>query len=403
MTIASGVAKQLAYKAESTWGTVPSAASAQALRRVTSNLSLKKATYQSNEIASNYMVSDFRHGVRSIEGSINGELSPGTYKDFMGAALRKAWASVTAISGLSLTMAASGSNYTITRGSGSFLSDGLKVGDVARITAGSVNANSLNKNFLVLALTATVATVYVLNGLTLTAEGPIASCTITVTGKKVYVPTTGHLDQSFSVEHWFSDVSLSEVYSGCKVNTMQIQLPPTGISTIDVGFMGKDITTAASQYFTSPTAASTSGVVAAVNGAVMVNGTKVANITGLSLQIDGGMTAAPVVGSNTYPGVFPGRVQVSGQFTAFFEDATFRDLFINETEVAIAAAFTTASSAASDFIAFSLPRIKAGGASKDDGEKGIVQTIPFVALYNSAGGSGTSSEQSVIVIQDSLA
>lgn len=63
MTIASGVAKQLAYKAESTWGTVPSAASAQALRRVTSNLSLKKATYQSNEIASNYMVSDFRHGV----------------------------------------------------------------------------------------------------------------------------------------------------------------------------------------------------------------------------------------------------------------------------------------------------------------------------------------------------
>jgi len=32
MTIASGVAKQLVYKAESTWGTVPSAASAQALR-----------------------------------------------------------------------------------------------------------------------------------------------------------------------------------------------------------------------------------------------------------------------------------------------------------------------------------------------------------------------------------
>lgn len=403
MTIASGVAKQLAYKAETTWGTVPSAASAQALRRVTSNLSLKKATYQSNEIASNYMVSDFRHGVRSVDGSINGELSPGTYKDFMGAALRKAWAAVTAISGLSLTMAASGSNYTITRGSGSFLTDGMKVGDVARITAGSVNANSLNKNFLVLALTATVATVYVLNGLTLTAEGPIASCTITVTGKKVYVPTTGHLDQSFSVEHWFSDVSLSEVFSGLKVNTMQLQFPPTGIATIDIGFMGKDITTAASQYFTSPTAASTSGVVAAVNGAVMVNGTKVANITGMSIQIDGGMTAAPVVGSNTYPGVFPGRVQVSGQFTAYFEDATFRDIFVNETEVSIAAAFTTASSAASDFIAFSLPRIKAGGAAKDDGEKGIVQTIPFVALYNSAGGSGTSSEQSVIVIQDSLA
>lgn len=403
MAIATGVAKQLAYKAETTWGTVPAASGAQALRRVTSDLNLTKQTYQSAEIRTDYQVADFRHGVRSVAGTVRGELSPGTYEDFLAAALRKTFAAVTNITGLSLTIAASGDYYTVTRSSGSYLSDGIKVGQVVRLTAGSLAAGNLNKNLLVVGLTALAATVLVLNGSTLTAEGPIASCTMSVPGKESYVPTSGHTDTSFAIEHWYSDVSQSEVFSGCKINSVGIALPPSGISTIEFGFVGKDVTTAASRYFTSPTAASTSGVVAAVNGAVAVNGTRVALLTGLQINIAGGMTAEPVVGSNTFPDIFEGRVVVSGQFSAYFEDATLRDLFLNETEASIVAAFTTANTAAADFLSITLPRIKVGGASKDDGEKGIVQTFPFQALLNTSGGSGTSSHATTIAIQDSLA
>ena len=403
MAIATGVAKQLAYKAETTWGTVPAASGAQALRRVTSDLNLTKQTYQSAEIRTDYQVADLRHGVRSVAGTVRGELSPGTYEDFLAAALRKTFTAVTNITGLSLTIAASGDYYTVTRSSGSYLSDGIKVGQVVRLTAGSLAAGNLNKNLLVVGLTALAATVLVLNGSTLTAEGPIASCTMSVPGKESYVPTSGHTDTSFAIEHWYSDVSQSEVFSGCKVNSVGIALPPSGISTIEFGFIGKDVTTAAAQYFTSPSAASTSGVVAAVNGAVAVNGTRVALLTGLQINIAGGMTAEPVVGSNTFPDIFEGRVVVSGQFSAYFEDATLRDLFLNETEASIVAAFTTANTAAADFLSITLPRIKVGGASKDDGEKGIVQTFPFQALLNTSGGSGTSSHATTIAIQDSLA
>ena len=403
MAIATGVAKQLAYKAETTWGTVPAASGAQALRRVTSDLNLTKQTYQSAEIRTDYQVADFRHGVRSVAGTVRGELSPGTYEDFLAAALRKTFTAVTNITGLSLTIAASGDYYTVTRSSGSYLSDGIKVGQVVRLTAGSLAAGNLNKNLLVVGLTALAATVLVLNGSTLTAEGPIASCTMSVPGKESYVPTSGHTDSSFAIEHWFSDIAQSEVFSGCKVNSVGIALPPSGISTIEFGFMGKDVTTAAAQYFTSPSAASTSGVVAAVNGAVAVNGTRVALLTGLQINIAGGMTAEQVVGSNTFPDIFEGRVVVSGQFSAYFEDATLRDLFVNETEASIVAAFTTANTAAADFLAIAMPRIKVGGASKDDGEKGIVQTFPFQALLNTSGGSGTSSHATTIAIQDSLA
>lgn len=403
MALATGVAKQIRYKVEATYGTAPGTSGGQLLRRVTSDLNLSKDTYESAEIRSDYQVSDFRHGVRRVGGNIKGELSPGTYKDFIAAALRRDFAAVSALTGLSLTIAASGSNYTITRGSGSFLTDGVKVGDVIRITAGSVNAANLNKNALVLSLTATIATVYVLNGLSMTAEGPIASCTITVVGKKTYVPTSGHTDKSYSIEHWFSDIAQSELHTGCKIGTVGINLPATGMAEIDLGVTGQNVTTATSAYFTSPTAATSSGVVAAVNGALVVDGSTVAICTGLSFNVDGGYTGEPVVGANTIPNVFPGRVKVSGQFTAYFENATLRDAFINESVIALAVVMTTSSDAASDFIGFTFPRIKLGSSSKSDGEQGIVQTFDFTALYNSAGGSGTSSEQSTIVVQDSLA
>lgn len=403
MALATGVAKQIRYKVEATYGTAPGTSGGQLLRRVTSDLNLSKDTYESAEIRSDYQVSDFRHGVRRVGGNIKGELSPGTYKDFIAAALRRDFAAVSALTGLSLTIAASGSNYTITRGSGSFLTDGVKVGDVIRITAGSVNAANLNKNALVLSLTATIATVYVLNGLSMTAEGPIASCTITVVGKKTYVPTSGHTDKSYSIEHWFSDIAQSELHTGCKIGTVGINLPATGMAEIDLGVTGQNVTTATSAYFTSPTAATSSGVVAAVNGALVVDGSTVAICTGLSFNVDGGYTGEPVVGANTIPNVFPGRVKVSGQFTAYFENATLRDAFINESVIALAVVMTTSSDAASDFIGFTFPRIKLGSSSKSDGEQGIVQTFDFTALYNSAGGASTSSEQSTIVVQDSLA
>ena len=404
MAIASGVFKQLAYKVESTWGTAPSSSGAQALRRTSSTLDLAKETYQSAEIRPDLQLSDFRHGVRTVQGRISGDLSPGTHEDFIAAILKRDFAAVSAISGASITIAAgAGSTYTVTRASGSYLTDGVKVGDVIRLTAGSFNAANLNKNLFVVSLTATVATVIVLNGSSLTAEGPIATATVSVVGKKTYVPTSGHTDKSFSIEHWFSDINQSELFTGCKATACAINLPPSGIATVDWDFMGKDVTTATSQYFGSPTAATSTGSLAAVNGVVRIGNTTVATLTGLTLNIAAGFTGEAVVGANTRPVMAPGRVLVTGQATCYFEDATYRDAFLNETEISLMAAFTSDNTAAADFVSFVLPRVKFGGSSKDDGEKGIVQTIPFQALLNNAGGSGTATEKTTLVVQDSQA
>jgi hypothetical protein len=404
MTIAAGVAKQVKYKVESTWGTAASSSGSQLLRRVSSDLGLKKAPYESQEIRSNYQRYDVRHGVRSIGGGVKGEMSPGTYKDFFAAAVRKAWASVTAAASLSLTIAGSGPTYTVTRGSGSWLSDGFKAGQVIRLSVGSLNAANISKNLWILSIgSATAMTVMPLNGVALVAEGPIATCTATVIGKTTYAPTTSHTDLSYTFEHYFSDLTLSEVFTGCKISKIDVGLPATGMSTFSMDLMGKDITTAGSEYFTSPTTETTTGLLAAVNGRLMVGGTQYATVTGVNYSIDGGMSAEPAVGSNTYGDIAEGMIKVSGSFTALFESATLRDLFINETESTLGVVLSASESATADFFAVMFPRIKVMSADKDDGMKSIVQSFTFEALYNSAGGAGTSSEQSTIALQDSQA
>jgi hypothetical protein len=266
-----------------------------------------------------------------------------------------------------------------------------------------VNAANLNKNFLVTGVTATVLTVRVLNGSAMVTEGPIASCTVTMPGKKTWAPTTGHTNKSFSLEHWFADLVQSEVYTGCQPSTVDLQLPASGLATVGIGMMGQGVTTAASQYFTSPTAATTTGLMAAVNGLVLVGGSVVASLTGLTLNVQSNRSGDPVVGSNVVPTMFPGRILVSGQATAYFDSITLRDNFLNETEFEILLALTSDNTATANFISIALPRVKANGHTLNDGEAGLVATVPFQALLPTTGGSGVANELTTMAVHDSAA
>lgn len=406
MSQASGVFKQVSIKEETTYGVIPVVATgAQLLRRTDAAFNLSKDTYESNEIRTDLQTADMRHGVRRVAGTLNGELSPGSYAAYLAALVKREFAAVTALTALSITVAGSGPTYTVTRATGSFLTSGLKIGQVVRLTAGTFNAANLNKNLFIVGLTALEATVIVLNGSALVAEGPIATATITIPGKTTYIPTTGHTDKSFSIEEWYSDIARSEVFSGCKFTKASVQLPPSGMATLGLDVAGKDHgqVPGSTRYFTSPTALSSSGVVAAVNGVLRVGGVTMASVTGLNFDIDASFTGDPVVGANVVPTQFAGRVKVSGQFTAYFEDGVIPSAFFDETELGIQVALTTSNDAAAEFVSFSLSRVKLGGADKADSDGGVVRTYPFTALLNSAGGSGTAHEQSTIAIQDSLA
>ncbi|MEN9885532.1 MAG: hypothetical protein RL758_110 [Pseudomonadota bacterium] len=411
MNIAAGLFKQLAYKVETSFGEAPGQSGGQLLRRVQSTIDLSKEAYAANEKRTDFQIADYRHGVRRVQGQVTGELSPKTYADLFGVLLKRDFAAVTALTGLSLTIAGTGPTYTVTRAAGDFLTGGLKVGDVIRLT-GSFNAANSAKNLLVTDLTATVATVLPLNGSALVAEGPIASATVTVVGKKTYIPTTGHTDKSIAFEHWYTDIVQSELFLGNKIGKASLSLPPTGLATVAFDVMGKDVAdtlakrggvVATSQYFTTPTAITSTGTLAAVNGVLRAAGSIVGTVTGLTVEINANYTGDPVVGANVIPQMFPGKVSVTGQFTAYFENVTLRDAFINETEIDLIGVFTSDNTAAADFVSVVMPRIKVGSANKDDGDGGLVQTFSFQALLNTAGGTGVKTEKTTFSMQDSAA
>jgi len=394
MALATGVGKELRYGVESVFGTA-SVAAGQQLRRVTSTLDLVKDSYQSQEIISHYQIQDFRHGTRRAEGSINGELSPGTYADLLEAALRRDFtAAITTTAITDVTADAGGKTFT--RSTGSYLTNGFRVGMVVRWSgfAGGSATDNNGRNYLITALTATVMTV----------DGPVVSdaagdtVTCSIVGQVTWTPTTGHTNKSFTFEHWHGDVSQSERFLGCRINTVELGLPPSGMATIGLGVLGQNMATAASALFGSPAAATTTGIGAAVNGVIRVGGTALATVTGLSISVAGGMSTGQVVGSNMTPDVFAGRVNVTGQLSAYFENGDLRDAFLDEDEVDVYAQLTLSNAANADFIGLYLPRVKFGGASKSDGEQGLIQTLPFQALRQAG---VTGGVESTILIQDS--
>jgi len=402
MPIAKGISKQVAIKKESTYGTLAGATGGRLLRRVTSSFNLTKDAYQSDEIRTDYQMSDFRHGVRSADGSVSGELSPGSYSDLFAAALAKAFVAPGAGTGVGTAAAFTATSTVLTRPSGSWLTDGFKIGDVIRITAGTgAVAGDLNKNLLITAVAALTMTFVVLNGSGFTTTSVTAAGVIGVFGKKTFVPQTGHTSDSFTVEEFYSDIAQSEVYTGCKVNTVGISIPSTGMSTVDFSFMGKDLnTTGTTQYFTTPTALGSSGVFAGVNGVVIFNGTQVAVVTDASVNINRNISNATVLGSNSISESFDGRAIVDGSLSLYFTDAVAREAFKNETEVSVIFTLTTNNTANADFMSITLPRIKINSFTKDDGEQGITASCDFQALLNPTTGS---ADVTTIVIQDSLA
>lgn len=399
MPLAQGTAKVVSYKKETNWGVPAGASGAQQLRRVTASFNLVKETYESNEIRTDRQVADMRHGVRSAEGTLNGELSSQTYSDFMGSLLARDFTAVAPVTIASLDISAGLSGtWELERGAGDFIVDGYNVGQVIRLTATTIDAANENKNLLVTGVATDTLTVVVMNGTAMVAE-TVTACDIVSPGQRTYVPKSGHTDQSYTIEEWYSDINQSEVYTGMKVGNMNVQLPASGLATVDFTFQGKDMSlTNTTQYFTAPTAQGSDGIYAAVSGLLVFNGVPIAVVTSVDFSVERALENAQVVGSNSIAEIFTGRIRTTGNMSVYFTDAEFRDKFDDEIPVSIVFAFTEGTAPDAKVLTFTLPKVKVGSFTKDDSETGLVASSSFVGILNDV--TGTGLPETTIQIQD---
>jgi hypothetical protein len=402
-SFASGPGKVLTINEESVFGTLV-ASGGTSLDRVESTIALTKDTYNSNAIRKDAQKVLSRHGMRKVGGDIKGELNPGAYSLLMAGLLRRDF--VTGPTTGAVAVIAT-TNTTFHRSAGSFLTNGFKIGSVVAASGFTSTAASVNgKRMLVTNVTTSDLTLLNMDGSATTlgvhAEGD--TVTVAEVGKVTYTPSTGHTDKSYSIEHWHSDISVSHAFVGSKIGSMDIALPTTGLATVTFGTTGRERQKDTVQQLTSPSSPSEGRGLSSVNGVILIGGTPVGILNSLSFKVDNQLAVDGVVGSNLTPFVWQGVQIGSGQIVAFFQDATFDGYFDQETEIGIIALLTDQSGTGADFMAITLPRVKINGATSDDKQTGglkLTGNIEF--LRNTAGGAGTTSEDTTIRIQDSLA
>ena len=372
----------VASKLEATFGTLPGASGADIFRANSGAVSLSKEPIRSGENRRDGMTTRGRHGSRSVAGSYVGDLSVGTFDKWIEAVLRGTFDTPLALTALSV--AADSAAKTFTRSAGSWITDGVRIGDVVRFgafTAGGAPNNS--RNFTVVALTATVLTV---------AETPatIAQQTaITLArSKKVIQGTTR---RSFTIEEHELDIDGSEVFTGCRIGSMQLQMQPNGMATLTFGIVGQDMqvmTGAQAPYFTAPVATVTLGLTA-VEALIRLGSTPVLDITGIDLTVNLNAAGQPVVGSNITPDVFDNLATIEGSITALRQDVSRVQNFLNEDQLSLSLVFAENTAQPAPFCAFSLCNFTFSSATKSElGSDGPrTQTLNLLVGKDERGGA----------------
>lgn len=402
MSTAYDITREIRLKKETTYGVAPGATAAKVLRRVSLTGGLEKGTFQSAEVRTDRQRIDVRHGMRMPALRLDGELSPGSYQDFFENILKRAFGSPATTGAIVTVTAAAGPPGTFTRSAGSFITDGFRVGDVVVWSGWATTGTANNaRNYRITALSATVMTVSGLNNEVVAAKAAGDSVTCTVVGRRNFVPTTGHLNESFYLEDWHPGAQFSALYSGAKVSELVISIPPNGLATIQVGLMAQDAAGNSTVYYTSPTAQGTTPITAGPTGAIRIGGSDYGVVTGATLRIRDALGRQDVIGSQVTPDLYPApSIEVSGELTMVLQDETDWLRFRNETEFALQLKADASSDIAAGFLNFYMPRVKYMERAELGPQNGtIIKTLPFMALRPTSAVSGV--EDTTITVQDS--
>ena len=195
--------------------------------------------------------------------------------------------------------------------------------------------------------------------------------------------------KSFTIEDYSADIDQARLFTGMAVSQASFSIAPNQLVQTTFSFVGSDHSISATQKTVN--AATIAQPFDAYSGDIQIadfGGTlaSIASVTAVDFTVNNSLAATFVVGSDATPQLEYGRCEVEGTLTAYYEDATLINRFINETETQL---FVTVNdpSAANQY-GFFFPKIKVNGADVPvANEQSRLITIPFVALYDSTEGS----------------
>lgn len=395
MAYQSGRNVRVAFKEETALGTLPGDTGAQVFRINSGGLNLAKEPINSGELRPDLMSTRGRHGSRSVTGSYVADLSVGTFDDLIEAVFRGDFTAVLTLDEVNFTSITTGVN-TIILASGSPITLGLRIGDIIRLTDHTSVGNNA-RNLRITALDATTITV----AETLTVNAA-ADTDVTITRPKTLVQ--GVTPRSFTIEENEVDIDGTEIFTGCRVGSMQLQLQPNGMTVLTFGIVGQDMDAldgAEAPYFTTPTKTTTIGLTA-VEAKIMLGGVDVLDVSSIDMTLQLNASGTPVVGSNVTPEVFTNSAQITLSVTALKKDIARVQQYLDEDELSLHLVFEENETGAADFCSFYLPNITLASASKSELGQDNGRTVTFTCLVGAADAGG-ATDVTMIKYQTSAA
>lgn len=187
----------------------------------------------------------------------------------------------------------------------------------------------------------------------------------------------------FSIEDYAADIDQARVFTGMSVSTMAISLAPNQMVTTTFGMVGKDMAISATEK--TQDAASGASPFDAYSGDISIGNVggaaPVAIVTALDFTLNNSYAPTFVIGDDSAPSLEYGRAEVEGTLSAYFEDASLINRFLNETETEIEVSVNDPTGANS--YTFSFPRVKINSADVGvEGPTSRMISMSFVALYD---------------------
>lgn len=219
------------YVAEVTPGVTPSNPVWSPLRNTGGVPAITRDTLTSNELDGSRETTSIRTGNKQVSGEYAIELSSKSQDDWLAGALGSTWQSGVSLSGLSITVAPAGKTFT--RTTGSFITDGVAVGDLIAFT--DLTGDNA-KPFIVTAVTATVVT------------GAGIQHTLTTETKTSKVKTgdtleTGNACKTFSILTWYKGqcggTAAYTLTKGVEVSGFTIEQAVNAMVTGSFPFIGR--------------------------------------------------------------------------------------------------------------------------------------------------------------------
>jgi hypothetical protein len=209
----------------------------------------------------------------------------------------------------------------------------------------------------------------------------------------------GTTPKFFSIEDAATDITQFRLFTGMAVSSLAVSIRPNQMVTGTFSMVGKNMTISGTSVDATKTASSTNQPFDAYSGTLRIADAggslaSLAVVTGFDFSINNALAPTFVVGSSTTPELEVGMATVEGTITAYFDDATLINRFLNETQTALEVSVDDPTGS-SDYT-FLFPRVKINGAAVPvDNPTSRIITLPFVALYDTTENTNIKLTRSV--------